>query len=580
MNTQTRTQRVCENFKAGACPYGARCYFSHTQNSGHNPRLEVFFDQGGNSYAQPLTTTGNNVRNPRICKLFLESGSCHFGDRCHFAHTGGPPVCESVDPRQCRNWVMSGTCQHESFCGFLHDGWDPKPMVAPRPGCPSRDRLMEMTGAHAAVYKERVSMDELATYFRTVFRHNLVHPTGINEIVLHYAECYYRITQASPALLREVAGCGVPTEGFDAAHCAEWLEPRVGDEMCQALLQRYGISEALEKRRVCMERWSDKTHEDGMAFEALSITGDKDQLSECEKSVVTHLLAMMPRDEGDGRVSTYGSLPGKGPCSSSISPPRRRRDSWATSWPSQEDIEVWCEWVLRCRVEAAYDLEGFIRTCRTNGYPLILLVRNVVVTKRAHAVRDWTAEIDCVAIEVVSNTVLAVVEVKNGPWGLPKSIQQRNRFVRGLQTSTESLLFLHNDHNCRTLLLTFEAFSLFCQQPDFRWITASHYRDVEPGEKPRSGMQPNQRRTAYEAVAHAIIPFGYVPGMPLEELHKVAEAFLSDTDTVHSIARHVRKKWQEECEANRLLRPPEFSVKECLRLGCWNLILWDTKASA
>jgi len=59
-----------------------------------------------------------------LCRFHIETGKCHFGERCHFAH--GKDELRHVmrhpnyKTRICKNYYQNGTCQYGVRCRFIH----------------------------------------------------------------------------------------------------------------------------------------------------------------------------------------------------------------------------------------------------------------------------------------------------------------------------------------------------------------------------------------------------------------------------------------------------------------------------
>jgi len=87
---------ICRNWsRTGTCSFGARCHFAHydAQNARPgSPNSNVSFGAPSQVVPTPLqlNSTGgapSNQSNKHICRNWATTGSCKFGDRCHFSHS-------------------------------------------------------------------------------------------------------------------------------------------------------------------------------------------------------------------------------------------------------------------------------------------------------------------------------------------------------------------------------------------------------------------------------------------------------------------------------------------------------------
>lgn len=69
-----------------------------------------------------------------ICRVWAETGTCPFGERCQFAHSYSkePPRPNSAPnpfrPKVCREFARTGVCPYGTRCRFSHS---PQPLAWP-----------------------------------------------------------------------------------------------------------------------------------------------------------------------------------------------------------------------------------------------------------------------------------------------------------------------------------------------------------------------------------------------------------------------------------------------------------------
>jgi hypothetical protein len=86
----------CVFFKQGFCYNGPNCVRKHTKRLPDEVPKEATFEQGlttaapGAPVVAPKKRKGPNENyKVSLCNHWLLSGTCHFGEECHFAHGEG-----------------------------------------------------------------------------------------------------------------------------------------------------------------------------------------------------------------------------------------------------------------------------------------------------------------------------------------------------------------------------------------------------------------------------------------------------------------------------------------------------------
>src|SRR5690606_10386364 len=66
-----RKQEICRDFQKGNCPRGSKCPRKHVEKP----------DSDGKE-----KDSSSLEESSQICKMFVETGSCRFGNSCKFSH--------------------------------------------------------------------------------------------------------------------------------------------------------------------------------------------------------------------------------------------------------------------------------------------------------------------------------------------------------------------------------------------------------------------------------------------------------------------------------------------------------------
>lgn len=159
--------KLCRNFmQKGTCNFGNTCMFAHG-------KLDLQGSPGPQHHHQPkfeMSHADPTKYKTKLCRHFLNTGTCPFMERCGFAHgqmelTGPPgplppmpayghapafeqyygmpgippqmkrpPVMELAKTRLCKHFTASQTCPYESRCLFAHGQQELR----------SRDPMMQM----------------------------------------------------------------------------------------------------------------------------------------------------------------------------------------------------------------------------------------------------------------------------------------------------------------------------------------------------------------------------------------------------------------------------------------------------
>eukprot|EP01127_Copromyxa_protea_P008138 TRINITY_DN185_c0_g2_i6.p1 TRINITY_DN185_c0_g2~~TRINITY_DN185_c0_g2_i6.p1 ORF type:complete len:273 (+),score=38.41 TRINITY_DN185_c0_g2_i6:692-1510(+) len=74
-----KSEEICRDFQRGKCPRGADCPYKHKKKSNGATKKEE-------SSEKPQTPSDVGKPSKKLCRLFKETGTCHFGDDCKFSH--------------------------------------------------------------------------------------------------------------------------------------------------------------------------------------------------------------------------------------------------------------------------------------------------------------------------------------------------------------------------------------------------------------------------------------------------------------------------------------------------------------
>ncbi len=104
------SETVKDKYKTRMCPYKELCRYSPTYCLfAHSPdELRVSSKQMPEHVVKGAKIV--------LCKHFANGGSCHFGNKCDFAHGE-----EELQPKLCKYHFGSGNCPYGAQCGFAHD---------------------------------------------------------------------------------------------------------------------------------------------------------------------------------------------------------------------------------------------------------------------------------------------------------------------------------------------------------------------------------------------------------------------------------------------------------------------------
>ena len=266
-----------------------------------------------------------------------------------------------------------------------------------------------MSGPTPPLYNPDATRSDLVAFYAAQTRNFLRPPPSMRCVVTAHADFSFHIKTVQQAAADDAAPfCDDPDP-------IPWLLQTKGETPeSRAILDRHGITAALEKRSAGLFVMREYVERVGKECEGRSFTDSAEVVTDFERAAVVHSLARTPRSVLDGRITPYGSLPGAPPYAG---------EPLTLSWPSDSDTDHWCAWLLHCRREASADLAAFMADCKVKWRPVLVILRNVGVSRPPSS---WRCECDAVVIELVTQTVWAVVELKKSPVGraaepLPRS---------------------------------------------------------------------------------------------------------------------------------------------------------------
>lgn len=115
-------QEVCRHWAKGFCAFGADCAFPH---AGPSPAPAGGGSVVVNGMSSDLIPSADELREKDLFAVVKSSvpckdyqvAKCHRGDKCKFAHIGGPPRRSAA----CRDW-RQGRCNRGDACRYYHSG--------------------------------------------------------------------------------------------------------------------------------------------------------------------------------------------------------------------------------------------------------------------------------------------------------------------------------------------------------------------------------------------------------------------------------------------------------------------------
>ena len=134
--SQDTSARACKFFaRNGHCRFGERC-----RNS-HDPEMMHVDDEAAERKNGVIVSASSDAASKPVaaCKFYVKTGSCRFGDKCHYLHPSeDSPAAGTTKmkikkikspPRQltrapvvpCKFFVRTGHCRFGDQCLYLHD---------------------------------------------------------------------------------------------------------------------------------------------------------------------------------------------------------------------------------------------------------------------------------------------------------------------------------------------------------------------------------------------------------------------------------------------------------------------------
>lgn len=117
-----KTRDICRHWAKGYCAFGDDCAFPH---SGPSPAPAGGGSVVVNGVSADLIPSADELREKDLFAVVKSSvpckdyqvAKCHRGDKCKFAHIGGPPRRSAA----CRDW-RQGRCNRGDSCRYYHAG--------------------------------------------------------------------------------------------------------------------------------------------------------------------------------------------------------------------------------------------------------------------------------------------------------------------------------------------------------------------------------------------------------------------------------------------------------------------------
>jgi len=135
--------KTCTSWqRTGKCTYGDKCHFKHSNGKPAAPRTpRTPRTHHSSSIARDESTTTLKTEE---CSHWESTGSCPYGDRCHYKHNGAAAALatpgenvlvhddalflmklksktKTKKTRICSNWQKNGSCSFGDRCHFKHD---------------------------------------------------------------------------------------------------------------------------------------------------------------------------------------------------------------------------------------------------------------------------------------------------------------------------------------------------------------------------------------------------------------------------------------------------------------------------